>query len=454
MANRRRRRRRRQRYAGYIVILILLALICAALGVIALKKPSQPPIDPAQLPPVSATEAPAAELPTEAPLPEVTPEPEMTPEDTAGFEIAAEPEPTVEPTPEPTPEPTENTGFVDLPGVVTFATESTEAPAPEAEQPSPPQPEEPEITPEPALRTFTLSAAGDCTLGGDVNGQSYKRFHDKIADKGYDWCFKNVAPIFEADDVTLVNLEVALTNEKTGRKSSSGVEFWMRGKPENVKILQNCGIDVCNLSNNHTIDFLDKGLQDTKDNLDTIGMPYCDYDEFCVLDVNGVSVGFLGFSEWYIEVDEMTDIIRQHRPECEVLIVTLHAGSELKYEATASQQKYAHAIIDAGGDLVVGHHSHVVGGIEKYNGKYIVYSLGNFCFGGKSNPKDHDTFIYQQTFTVNENGGIVSTSFEIVPCYISSADNTNNYQPTPVTNQKEIDRIVKKIKKLSKNSDQ
>ena len=71
-----------------------------------------------------------------------------------------------------------------------------------------------------------------------------------------------------------------------------------------------------------------------------------------------------------------------------------------------TQKKLAHLAIDEGADLVIGHHPHVLEGIEKYNGKYIAYSLGNFCFGGNKNPSDKDTMIFQQTFTIDADGKV------------------------------------------------
>ena len=97
---------------------------------------------------------------------------------------------------------------------------------------------------------------------------------------------------------------------------------------------------------------------------------------------------------------------------------------------------------------MLGHHPHVLQGIEVYNGKNIVYSLGNFCFGGNSNPADKDTMIFQQTFTV-ENGELAADNVtNIIPCSVSSESGYNNYQPTPLEGD-EAERVRGRIEEYS-----
>ena len=110
--------------------------------------------------------------------------------------------------------------------------------------------------------------------------------------------------------------------------------------------------------------------------------------------------------------------------------------------------------VDLGADLVVGHHPHVIEGIEEYKGVNIVYSLGNFCFGGKSNPDDKDTFIYQHEFVANpDTGRLISSSFKVIPCKITSVayDASNNYQPTPIEDPADQLRLLRKIESFSRH---
>ena len=113
----------------------------------------------------------------------------------------------------------------------------------------------------------------------------------------------------------------------------------------------------------------------------------------------------------------------------QLIIVSFHWGTEKSNIPDDAQKTLAHLAIDQGADLVVGHHPHVLQGIEKYQGKNIVYSLGNFCFGGNKNPSDKDTMIFQQTFTFVD--GVLQTEIDaqIIPARVSGANSYNNYQP-------------------------
>ena len=155
-------------------------------------------------------------------------------------------------------------------------------------------------------------------------------------------------------------------------------------------------------------------------------------------------VCFLAFTEWDYSAGELAERVREEKKESDIVIVSMHWGEELRARATSTQEKYGRALIDAGADLVLGHHPHVVGGLEQYKGKYIVYSLGNFCFGGNSNPDDKDTMIFQQTFNISGAGEVSDGGINLIPCSISSVESTNNYQPTPLRGEA-ADAVIRKI---------
>ena len=127
----------------------------------------------------------------------------------------------------------------------------------------------------------------------------------------------------------------------------------------------------------------------------------------------------------------------------------MHWGEEAQYYYDQDQYDLGRIAIDHGADLVIGHHPHRVQAIETYKGKNIVYSLGNFCFGGNYEPSDMDSFIYQQTFTVNGGELVADNVTNLIPISISSASSYNNYQPTPYEDPDEIARIIAKIKDLT-----
>jgi poly-gamma-glutamate synthesis protein (capsule biosynthesis protein) len=119
------------------------------------------------------------------------------------------------------------------------------------------------------------------------------------------------------------------------------------------------------------------------------------------------------------------------------------------YIPNLQQKNMAHFAIDNGVDLVIGHHPHVLQGMETYEGKNILYSLGNFCYGGKKNPSDKDTIIYQQliSFDISKKE-ITFTDYKIIPASISSKTDRNNYQPV-IADGDEAERILKKFEYIS-----
>ena len=314
----------------------------------------------------------------------------------------------------------------------------------------------PSPTPEPTPLTIPLTAVGDCTLGGDYNRTSETRFDEFLRDADgepdYTYNMRNVMDIFEADDLTIANLEVVLTNSTNYKKKNAQVAFYMRGKPEYVNILTESSIEVVNVANNHAKDFGSDGLQDTLDVLDEAGVAYCGFGNRCVKEVKGVRIGFVGVYSWSNDKDTITAAIKDLRENqnCDLVIASCHWGEEREYTPNSGQKKMARWMVDAGADLVLGHHAHVVNGIEVMDGVNVVYSLGNFCFGGNVNPSDKDTFIYQHTFTLDPDTlEILSSEGTVIPASVSSVQDTNDYQPTPLTGA-EGERVLKKIADYSK----
>ena len=180
-------------------------------------------------------------------------------------------------------------------------------------------------------------------------------------------------------------------------------------------------------------------------------MDYCIGDKIIVKEVNGVKVGLIGIyvlDEGIQKAEQVQQTIAAAKSQgAQIVVVAFHWGTEKSDTPDETQVSLAHTAIDNGADLVVGHHPHVLQGIELYQGKYIAYSLGNFCFGGNSTPSDLDTMIFQTVFSVAKDG-TVSSEVRIIPCSISSADGWNNYQPTPAEGS-EADRIMEKLNERS-----
>lgn len=287
-------------------------------------------------------------------------------------------------------------------------------------------------TPEVQETTITISAAGDCTLGTD-EGFNYKRSfkgkYDAVQDPAY--FFQNVQPVFAQDDLTIVNMEGTLTEETTREPK----QFAFKGDAEYAKILTAGAVETANLANNHSFDYGKKSYEDTITALEAEGISSFGYERTAVMDIKGVKVGLAGVYELAEHIDckqDLLDNIASLKEQgAQIIIVSFHWGQEKENVPSDVQVELAHAAVDNGADLVLGHHPHVLQGIEEYKGKNIVYSLGNFCFGGNSAPSDMDTMIFQQTFTVKDGKLQEDNVTNILPCKISSAyeEGYNNYQP-------------------------
>ena len=306
-------------------------------------------------------------------------------------------------------------------------------------------------TPEPTAESvsITVSMVGDCTLGTDVNfdqSTSFDAFYQMKNDPGY--FFQNVKDIFTADDLTVANMEGTLTTSNDRQQKT----FAFKGDPSYTEILTRGGVEATNLANNHSHDYGDQSYEDTIQYLEAAGITTFGYDRTAVMDVKGIKVGLIGIYELKDGLgrqQQVIDTIQEVKDQgAQVIIVSFHWGTEKSNVPDDIQKTLAHLAVDQGADLVVGHHPHVLQGIEKYQGKNIVSSLGNFCFGGNKNPSDKDTMIFQQTFTV-ENGELVEDDVtNIIPCSLSSESGYNNYQPM-VLEGSEKERVLQKIEEFS-----
>lgn len=295
----------------------------------------------------------------------------------------------------------------------------------------------------PAVRTLTVTAAGDCTFGTDINADPDLGFDAYAEEYGTDFFFKNVKDIFSEDDLTIINFEGTLSD----RGEREDKQFAFRGDPSYVDILTGSSVEAANLANNHSSDYGPESLSDTQKYLTDAGILTCrGEDNVTVADINGVRVGLVGINYLNDQMKTELDAAIQKADElgAEITILSIHWGVEKATEPNEEQIEAAHRAIDLGADLVIGTHPHVLQGVEKYNGKYILYSLGNFSFGGNNAPSDTDTAIFRQTFTINGTEIADDDNYELIPCSITSADGYNNYQPTPAEGS-EKERIEEKL---------
>lgn len=306
------------------------------------------------------------------------------------------------------------------------------------------------VTPEPKMDpvSLTLSVVGDCTLGTDEYfdyDTSLNAYYEKY---GADYFMANVKSIFSKDDLTIANFEGTLT-ESTEREDK---QFAFKAPASYANILTAGSVEAVNTANNHSHDYGEESFNDTLKALDTANILHFGYDETAVTEVKGVKVGLVGIYELndHLGREEQLkqNIAKVKQDGAQLIVVIFHWGNEKEEVPDENQKTLGHLAIDEGADLVCGHHPHVLQGIEEYKGKNIVYSLGNFCFGGNAYPSDMDTIIFQQTFTIDQNGVKDDNVTNIIPCSISSDSDYNNYQPTPAEGE-EATRIMQKIQKRS-----
>ena len=296
--------------------------------------------------------------------------------------------------------------------------------------------------------SLTISVVGDCTLGTDETFDYDTSLNAYYDNNGKDYFFQNVKSIFAADDLTIANFEGTLTDSDAREDKT----FAFKAPAEYAQILTSGSIEAVNTANNHSHDYGEQSYTDTLTALDNAGIIHFGYDDTAVMDIKGVKVGLVGIYELKDHLgreQQLKDNIAKVKADgAELVIVIFHWGNESETVPDTNQMTLGRLAIDEGADLVCGHHPHVLQGIETYKGKNIVYSLGNFCFGGNSSPSDMDTMIFQQTFTITSNGVQADNVTNIIPCSISSADGYNNYQPTPATGD-EATRIKSKIDERS-----
>ena len=285
---------------------------------------------------------------------------------------------------------------------------------------------------------ITISAIGDVTLGQDERFSYAGSFDQYYKLYGSKYFFSGVKKILSEDDLTLANLEGTLTqaSEKSDKSAQGNKAFFFKGNPYYTDILKEGSIEAVNLANNHSLDYLSKGFSDTVSTLDHAGITSFGDNKVAVYEKNGVKIGLIGVNtlgpvEEGVNLDklmlDLKDNIKTLKKETSLVIVSFHWGTENKSTITQEQRVLGRFAIDMGADLVLGHHPHVIQPNEMYQGKWIVYSLGNFVFGGNSNPINRKTEIFQQKFSFVNGKFVTGSTPLIIPCQISSS-----FKPVPL----------------------
>ncbi len=307
-----------------------------------------------------------------------------------------------------------------------------------------------EDVPEPEIVTITVSAAGDVTMGnyvGQIYAYSFRETYEQQQSDEY--FLENVFDIFARDDMTLVNLEGVLTDSDA---ASSGRTYNIKGDPKYARILTSGSVEAVSMANNHRLDFGAKGTNDTVAALEEEGIVYAYDKNIGIYETKGIRIGYVSVNALSKsrEMENMMQdgIVRLREENVDIILACCHWGVEKDNYPTDYQQRFGKLCIDWGADLVIGHHPHVVQGIEEYKGRYIAYSVGNFCFGANRNPAEKDTMILQQTFTFVDGEKQEDAVLQVIPCSISSMRDRNDYRPTPAKGE-EAQRIIDRINSYS-----
>jgi poly-gamma-glutamate capsule biosynthesis protein CapA/YwtB (metallophosphatase superfamily) len=338
-------------------------------------------------------------------------------------------------------------------------TQKVAPPALPAEVPAPPAERALEVAPPPSAPAvaapavvappapLVISAVGDCTLGTDYRvAGAPGTFNKELEAVGndYKYPFSGVIEVLGSDDLTIANLETTLS------AATSRIEapFVFAGKPEYARILKEGSVEVVSVANNHSHDLGQRGHTDTLSALEEHGIGYFGYGHVDRREIKGIEVVNLGYTGGRSIIRaSMARAVKEHKRDDNLVIVSFHWGIEGINVPIDEQKTLGRAAIDAGADLVLGHHPHVLQGIESYKGRQIVYSLGNFVFGGHSNPADKDAMIYQALFTLN-NGKVEPAGARILPVRISTVTDRNDYRPVLLEGA-DKERVLGRLAKYS-----
>ena len=329
-------------------------------------------------------------------------------------------------------------GGADEPTSIFIAGEFEDALPIEEAQPAPAEPSWP--------RTFTVTVAGDTTLGSTDELRKRDDCFERVAEeKGYGWFFSGLTELFGTDDLTLINFEGTLT-EQTQKKEK---KYNFKGPAEYTDILTLGSVEAVTIANNHTLDYGDAGREETIANLEQAGLTVSGGGVLGVFEKDGVKVGMTGYCFPYAngKKDITKDVKALREMGCQIVIASFHWGSEYRDDFTAEQRSIGRAAIKAGADIVVGHHPHIVQGIERYQDTYILYSVGNLVFGGNVDPDDRDAYAARLTFTVYEDR-CDPPELTIVP--LTALDEGTDYRPV-LAGEEDAQRIVNRILKRSSN---
>jgi poly-gamma-glutamate synthesis protein (capsule biosynthesis protein) len=305
----------------------------------------------------------------------------------------------------------------------------------------------PEPTPTPPTPTpipeLVVNFAGDCTFS-DISMQKTQYSFSTVYDReGPDYFFAKVLPIFEADDLTVVNLEGPLSDLPPVVPDK---EWWFKGRAEFVKVLAGSSVEAVSIANNHTMDAGRAVYEDTKKNLDEAGVLWSDSTQRVYLKKDGISVSaycdHIGDALAATEKNRLLKHIGEAKKDSDFILIYLHGGAEGLTQPETWRVKLSQELVDAGADVVIWSHAHRLQPLEAYGQGYIHYGLSNFSFGGAKRPP-RETVIFQ--LRLSKDGGKKTISATELPCWQYPEGQYSTYQPFPADEAPDADAKIDAI---------
>lgn len=273
---------------------------------------------------------------------------------------------------------------------------------------------------------FLLSFAGDCTLGTEHGSWGKSGTFPEVVGEDYAYPFAGVQSLFAQDDFTFVNLEGALTSHTVPAEK----QYRFRGPTAYGTILTEGSVEAVTLANNHTLDYGKTGLQETRQVLKDLGVAAGgDGETFLYTTSQGLKIGV--YTAYHFGKPQIRQSIETLQSQgAEIIVAAFHSGAEGSYTPTARQKDMFRYAADCGAHIVYNSHPHVLQPMERYGDSVILYSLGNFSFGGNRNPSDKDTVVIQVEVERQADGSMALSQVLAHPCSVSSRVDRNDYQPT------------------------
>ena len=321
--------------------------------------------------------------------------------------------------------------------------------------------------------TVDMNFVGDLLLATNHN-QAYENCFNEVADREPpEYFLSKVSDIFLADDFTVGDCENVFTDndglsiidkgqyEALAAHGAAVAEalaqglpapeytfqaFWFKSKAANANIIKAGGVDIVSLDNNHINDYGAQGAEDTKLALDEAGVKWGNSGKIVYEEKEGFRIAFIFGTLYYAGAEaNILPFLEEAKENSDYQVIYFHGGEEAVHEPESWKVNACHILADNGADLILGDHPHVLQPREEYNGVNIVYSLGNFCFGGNRHPENRTIIfnekLYIEKDLVNDTFTITDKTYDMIPCYVYTGD-TNNWQPEIIEDEDIKQRVL------------